>query len=153
MERGVPVKQGWIRLVLAAALWSAAACAQRHDVVVLIVRAGSDVTSLSSVEVRRLFMGLTVMRDGHVLRALRNGSDRRLDQIFLQNVVAMSATTYERRVLALALQQGRTPPQTAHSVGALLRALDRDPEVVSFAWASDVNGRPDVRVIRTLWQQ
>ncbi len=153
MERGVPVKRGWIRILLAAALWSAAACAQRHDVVVLIDNAGSNVTSLSSVEVRKLFMGLTVMRGGHALRALRNDSDRRLEQIFLQNVVAMSDTTYERRVLGLALRQGRAPPPAAHSVADLLRKIAHDPELVSFAWASDVAGKPGIRIIRTLWQE
>lgn len=140
-------------IALLMVLWSAAACAERHDAVVLIVNARSAVTSLSSVEVRKLFMGLTVTRGGHALRGLRNDSDQHLDQIFLQNVVAMSDTTYERRVLGLALQQGRTPPPTAHSVDALLRALARDPGAVSFAWESDVAGNPRIRVIRTLWQE
>ena len=68
-------------------LWSAVASAQRHDAVVLIVSAKSSVVKLSSVEVRKLFTGLSVSRDGHVLRALRNDSDPLLDQIFLRNVV------------------------------------------------------------------
>lgn len=153
MERRTAVRYAWLIRATLTAVLGGAAFAQGHDTVVLVVGAKSDVTALSSVEVRKLFMGLTVMSGGRALHALRNDSDPRLDQIFLQNIVSMSDATYERQVLGLALRQGREPPPTVHSEKALLRVLAYDPAAVSFAWGADVAGNADVKVIRVLWHE
>ena len=46
---------------------------------------------------------------------MRNVSDERLSQVFLQHVVAMSQTAYDRRILSQVLQQGRPRPQEIKS--------------------------------------
>ncbi len=152
MRRRDQVRYWCIAAAALIGLWSAVAPAQRHDSVVLIVNAKSEIVYLSSVEVRKLFTGLPVMRGGHQLRALRNESDTLLDQVFLQNIVSMSEPTYERRVRALAKQQGRVPMPAVHSTHDLLQSLAGDTSVVSFAWASEVSAERGVRVLGVLWQ-
>ena len=119
---------------------------------VLIVSADSKIEQLDSLEVRKLFLGLTVTHDGHRLRPVLNEADARVNEIFLQNVVSMSDITYDRRLLRLALQQGRTQPTAIKDTSLLIQAVGADPNAVSYAWASDVAHDSRVRIVRVLWQ-
>jgi hypothetical protein len=119
--------------------------------VVLIVSASSTVERLDSSAVRRLFLGLTVEQDGNRLRPVLNESDPQLKDIFLQNVVSMSESSYDRRVLQLSLTQGRKQPLVYRSYAQLASGVAADPEAVSYAWARDVAHDPRVRVLRVLW--
>ncbi len=119
---------------------------------VLFVSAGSPITRLEIIEVRKLFLGLTVIRSDLTLRALDNHSDGHLHEVFLQNVIAMPESAYNRRLLMLTLQQGARRPGIYTSTSELLAAVAADPSAVSVAWAKDVAGDRRVRVLRILWR-
>ena len=119
---------------------------------VLIVSADSKILQLDSLEVRKLFLGLTVTHDGHRLRPVLNEANARINDIFLQNVVSMSDITYDRRLLRLALQQGRTQPTAFKDTSLLIQAVGADPNAVSYACAKDVAHDSRVRIVRVLWQ-
>jgi hypothetical protein len=123
------------------------------DRLVLIVSANSPVTALTSPEIQKLFLGLTVMTNGDVLRPLRNESEEFIRQIFFQSIVSMSESAYERRVLALTLQQGRTAPPLYRNTKMLLDAVAADPAAVSYAWAADVAKDPRIKTLRVLWHE
>ena len=123
------------------------------DRLVLIVSAKSPVTALNSPEIQKLFLGLTVITHDEVLRPLRNESEEFIRQIFFQSIVSMSESTYERRVLALTLQQGRTAPPLYRSTKMLLDAVAADPAAVSYAWAADVAKDPRIKTLRVLWHE
>jgi hypothetical protein len=63
----------------------------------------------------------------------------------------MSESAYDRRVLQLALTQGRKQPPVYRNNAQLLSGVAADPEAVSYAWARDVAHDPRVRVLRVLW--
>jgi hypothetical protein len=86
------------------------------------------------------------------LKPLYNASDRTLREVFLQDVMGMSARSYDRRMLSLALRSGQRRPQSYESVEELLRALDADPLTVSFAWAEDISSHSELKAIRVLWR-
>jgi hypothetical protein len=132
-------------------LLSVAFPAWADEQLVLIVSADSKVEQLDSLEVRKLFLGLTVTHNDERLRPLLNETDPRIKEVFLQNVVSMSDITYDRRLLRLALQQGRTQPATYKDSSLLIKAVAADPIAVSYAWAKDVAHNPNVRIIRILW--
>ena len=138
--------------VCAAALWAGRAAARDNDAVVLVAAEQDASLALASVEVRKLFLGFTVLHAGHALRPVRNRSDELLDKIFLQHVMTMSAEAYERRLLAMTLQQGRPRPTEVRSRDALVEALLGIPHSVSFAWQSDLAGVDGIRVVRVLWR-
>ena len=121
------------------------------DSVVLIVSASSSVQQLGSVELRKAFMGFDVVVAGTSLRAARNRSDARLDKIFFQNVVDLSELVYERQILSRKLQKAATLPVEFADETRLLEAVARDPRLVSYAWATAVAKRSDVRILRILW--
>jgi hypothetical protein len=118
---------------------------------VLIVSADSKIAQLDSLEVRKLFLGLTVAQNGHRLRPVLNETDARVKEIFLQNVVSMSDITYDRSLLRLALIQGQRPPTAYKDIALLLGAVATDPSAVSYAWMKDVTHDSRIKILRVLW--
>jgi hypothetical protein len=157
MERGVAVMSRNTRRLLAHVGALMLMCSSPRAVaagrLVLIVSANSPVTSLNSPEIQKLFLGLTVITNGDVLRPLRNESEEFIRQIFFQSIVSMSESAYERRVLALTLQQGRTAPPLYRNTKMLLDVVAADPAAVSYAWAADVAKDPRIRTLRVLWHE
>lgn len=140
------------RLVLALLL-APDAHATRDERLVLVVGRSSPVAQISSLQLHRLYLGLPVEAEGVRLRALRNLSDELMRQVFYQSIVSMSESVYDRRMLALTLQRGLSPPPVLDSTEQVFDALARDPSAVSFAWASDAQRDSRVRVLRVLWSR
>jgi hypothetical protein len=155
MERCVSVikRAAWPRLLAIALLLSSSLPAFGADHVVLIANVRNPVNELNSLQVQKLFLGLTVTVAGNDLRPLRNESDDIMRQIFYQNIISMAESTYERRMLALTMQQGRTAPPVYRSKQALLSAVAADSAAVSFAWAGDIAADPRFKIIGVLGQE
>ena len=150
MERGVLLIMR--RALIAFLLWSFWAHALGgSQSVVLVVGSESSVADLDPVTVRKLFLGLPVLINGHPLHPLRNRSDQRLDPIFLQQIVAMSQSAYDRQILIGVNRQGWLRPVEVTSRPRLLESLYSDASAVSFMWLHDVERDPKIRVIRVLW--
>jgi hypothetical protein len=150
MERGNSVRIFTATAVLLTLL-AAAVPAFADEQLVLVVSAGSKVEQLDSLELRKLFLGLTVTYDGSRLRPVLNETDVRVKEIFLQNIISMSDITYDRRLLRLALIQGQTQPAVYKDIGQLIEAVAADPSAVSYAWAKDVAHDARIRILRVLW--
>ena len=123
-----------------------------EQTMVLVVSRDSPVTHLDVIDVRKLFLGLTVINNGRTLRALENRSDGRLREAFLQNVIGMPERAYERRLLSITLQQGAHRPEVYTEAATLLDAVAGDPGAVSVAWATDASQNRRIRVLRVLWR-
>jgi hypothetical protein len=143
------LRLGLIALLVTLALPAAAEERQ----VVLVVSANSPVQQLDSIEIRKLFLGLPVLRDNRPLVPLRNSSDRQLVQVFLQDVVAMSQSAYDRRILAQVLQHGRPRPLDLKSRDQVIAALNADRQAVSYLWLQEAVGNPKLRILRVLWSE
>jgi hypothetical protein len=118
---------------------------------VLVVRADSKLSDLDSLTVRKLFLGLPVLIDGTPLHPVRNRSDPQLDPIFLQQIVAMSQSAYDRQILIGINRQGWLRPAEVTTTARVLDALYADSNAVSFMWLHDAANNPRIRVIRVLW--
>jgi hypothetical protein len=150
VERGNSVSKLTATAVLLALL-AAATPALAGEQLVLIVSADSKVEQLDSLELRKLFLGLTVTHNGNRLHPVLNETDARVQEIFLQNIVSMSDITYDRRLLRLALIQGQTQPTVYKDIALLIAALAADPSAVSYAWEKDVARDGRIRILRVLW--
>jgi hypothetical protein len=152
VERGGSVKINGAKWLLALLLGVAAALpASADERLVLIVSADSKVEQLDSLEVRKLFLGMTVTHNGDRLRPLLNEAESRLKAVFLQNIVSMTDMTYDRRTLRLALQGGRSLPVVYTDKATLINSVAADPTAVSFAWEADVQYDKRIRILRVLW--
>lgn len=143
-------RQRLVLLLLLLAVFGKLHAAERQ--VVLVVSADSPVQDLGPLDIQKLFLALPVLRDGHPLHPIRNLSEASLENIFLQYVVAMSQSAYDRRILTQVLQQGRQRPVEIGSRAALVETLAADKYAVSYMWLKDVPaGR--LRILRVLWTE
>jgi hypothetical protein len=143
----------WRAILLIALLAGSGGAHAAERQVVLVVSSTSPVQQLDPIEVQKLFLGLPVVRDDHALRPVRNVSDDQLTNIFLQYVVAMSQSAYDRRILAQVLQQGRPRPAELRTNKQLIEALTTDRYAVSYMWLRDVPANPHMRILRVLWTE
>ena len=153
MEHGVSVMRRLVLTFFALSIGLAIEQVRAEDSVVLVTSADSSIRDVSSIEVRKLFLGFTVNTgNGKPIHAVTNLSDERLWQVFLQGVMGMSERSYDRRLLTLTLQSGRPRPAVVQDVDAALLAIITDGNAITFAWSYDVDDRDDIRVLRVLWQ-
>jgi hypothetical protein len=150
VERGISVSKIAATAVLVTLL-TVSRLVSAAEQLVLIVSADSKVEQLDSLEVRKLFLGLTVTHNGDRLRPVLNEADARVKEIFLQNIVSMSDTTYDHSVLRLALIQGQIKPIAYKDIAQLIKAVIADPNAVSYAWAKDVAHDSRIKILRVLW--
>lgn len=150
MERGNSVNRIAATAVLLTLL-AAGTPALADEKLVLIVSADSNITQLDSLQLRKLFLGLTVTQNGNRLWPVLNETDARVKEIFLQNIVSMSDITYDRSLLRLTLIQGQRRPTAYGDIALLLKAVAADPGAVSYVWSKDVARDPRLRILRVLW--
>lgn len=129
----------------------AAAPSFARQELVLVVSAQSKVGQLEAPLARRLFLGLTVAENGVRLLPLLNESDPQLKELFLQYIVSMPESTYDRYLLRSALIQGRTKPAAYKKSRDLIDELASDPTAVSYLWLDDAARDSRVRVLRSVW--
>jgi hypothetical protein len=146
-----PVKCLAAAAFLALLLGAASPALAEEQLALIVNSSSSSIDQLDSPLVRRLFLGLTVTQHGTRLRPVLNEADPQIKELFLQNIVAMSDSTYDRYVLRLSLLQGRTQPIVYKTIVELINAVASDPTVVGYAWAKDVARDPRVRILRIVW--
>ena len=152
MERRAVLSTLRLGLVVLSLVLAVSAPAGERQVV-LVVNAASPVKELHPIEIRKLFLGLPVQRDNRSLVPVRNSSDRQLEQVFLQDVVAMSQSAYDRRILAQTLQHGRPRPLELQSRDEVLARLYSDRFAVSYVWIDDAVANPRLRILRVIWSE
>jgi len=134
-------------------LGMAAPVAAAERALVLIASTGSAVEHLDPIEIRKLFLGIPVLRNGAPLRPVCNMTDERIQEVFLQYVVAMSQSAYDRRILSQVNNAGRARPLELRSRAAVLATIYADRQAVSYVWLADVAGNPRIRILRVLWKE
>ena len=154
MERDLAMNRARAALLVLLTFVYAATAAQDTTVrsLILVTRADSTLAPLTPSEVRQLFLGIPVMKDGVRLQPLRNESDPRLYEVFLQKAMFMSADHYERLLLGRVFRSGDRKPPAFHDRTALMGALQATPIPVSFAWDRDLRGHAGVRPLQHLWR-
>lgn len=151
MERS-PVVKRWLHLALLLSL-VAVSPDSRARTLVLIASSVAPEQTLDALAMRKLFLGLPVSIDGAALHPLRNVSEPTIDDAFLQYVVSMSESAYDRHILSLFNTRGQPRPPQFSSVPMLLAHLENDPRAVSYAWKEDVVTDPRIKVLRVLWHE
>ena len=153
MERRVSMSRQLMIAILATVLIAAPIRADADHVLVLVTNKNGPLQSLRPIEIRKLYLGFTVANDRErPIRPISNMSDARLWNIFLQDVMGMSESSYRHRLLTLTLQSGRNRPEIIEVRELLLDRVEHDPDAITFAWLEDLEDRPNLRVLRVLWQ-
>ncbi len=122
----------------------------RH--LVLVSGAMSNVPQLTPAEVRKLFLGVVLVKDGRRIEPLLNATEPLLHEVFLQKIIFMSADNYQRQLNARIAATGDPRPQQYSDRWQLISALRTRRGSVSFMWNKDVRAQMGLKVIQELWQ-
>lgn len=138
-------------LFIVLTLVAGAAWAERR--VVLVTSSDSPIDAISTLSIRKAYLGIPVAEDGVRVTAVRRSDDARLDEIFLQAVIAMSRKSYERRLLSMALKFGAPRPVVAEGYEAAVEALSSASPGICYMWQSEAESDPRVKIVKVLWQE
>ncbi len=108
-------------------------------------------SKLTSIELRKLFLGLRTSNNQSVIKPIRNRQHSQIYTLFIQSVMAMSPRSYERRLLMGTFQKGQPKPEAFNTLQGLKNALQTRPCSVSFMWASQAIQIPNLLIIQILW--
>jgi len=138
-------------LLLFLILAPGAGDAQQIRTLVLVTGADSTIPLLSDREIRKLYLGVQVTKNGQRLTPLRNLVDPLLEEVFLQKVIFLSARAYEDQLLSRVFRLGGLRPISYDNQERLVEALHVSSNAVTYMWATDVYGEKRLKKIGELW--
>ncbi len=107
---------------------------------------------LSRKEIRKLYLGRAIVKDGRRLVPLINTSDALGYQIFLQKIMLMSAHSYERFLLSKVFRSGGARPERFTSPPALIQSLRAQPGTITYMWARGDLDEDHLLTLQELWR-
>ncbi len=135
-------------------LWSQAALPSgliKKPDMVLVASVESTLGPLSVEEVRKLYLGETLLGNGQTIKPLLNYSDGYLQELFMHKVLFMNTTTYEHHILSRVFRVGGNRPKVYTGLHKLLGALTADPNTITYMYIDEAGVHPDLKVLSILW--
>lgn len=114
---------------------------------VLVASKRSPLMQMTVPEVRKAFLGMPLTVNGQGVKPLRNLSDRRVAEIFMQRVMFMSMEEYERRIEARVARTGGGRPPAYDDTTELMTALQRDPLAITYLPRHQVGSDSGLKII------
>lgn len=136
-------------LVATCSLFAAAKVHAEEQHIVIVASSGSVITAISAKDVRRAYLGATVVLKGVEVKPLLNQSNKLAAEVFLQKVLYMSAEAYERQLLARSFQGG-IRPKSYEDVTELMKALHDNGAAITFMLYESAVNTPGIRIIGDL---
>lgn len=152
MEHRIPVRRVAPKALLGMFLVLPITAAWADEAVVLVTSSDSPIADISSLDIRKAYLGISVTIGGGTVRPLRQKGAERLNLIFLQYVLAMSEKSYERRLLSMMLKYGTPRPDEVAGREALITRLERNLHSITYMWQSEAESDPRIKTIKVLWQ-
>ena len=152
MERRISVTRRFGHWLIVCIACLVAGAARSGESVVLVTAETCPLQGISTLDIRKAYLGVVVRVDGHQVRPILMRGDDRLEQVFYQSVVAMSKKSYERRRLSLALKYGTPRLAEFDEVSAVSQALQSDESAITYLWSRDAETIPGIKTIKLLWQ-
>jgi len=109
-------------------------------------------TDLTPAEVRKLYLGVAVRRNGVAFRPLCNHTDMVAYEVFMQKVMYMSGPAYERALMTRVVRSMSSRPPEYTAEKDLLQALATTPNAVTYMWADKAEAA-GLKVVAELWRE
>jgi hypothetical protein len=119
----------------------------------LLLVAGHDSQSdtFSHAELRKIFLGVAVTRNGVRIKPLLNSTNSRATDVFLQQIVFMSEREYKRQLLSRAFRLGDQRPREYDDIALLIEALRSAPGSITFMWSDQFEQHAELKSLGVLW--
>lgn len=118
---------------------------------VLVTGVENDFAPLTNKELKRVYLGLPVTRNGEEVTPIRNHSDMLLHEVFLQHIIFMSSRNYERQLTSKTLRSGKKRISEHSSHQELINDMHMSKNGVTYLWEDDALKYPDVIILQRLW--
>ena len=128
------------------------AAAETPRQLVVVSSVDSPIQKITKEETRRAFMAIPTVISGIRLKPLRNESDPQLREVFLQKVIFMSKSKYEKRLVSQIFRSGGNRPSVFEDTAELIAELARSPEAITYMWSNQISESDRVRIIGVLWK-
>ena len=142
----------WLLTVVALWMCAQGSPARAERTVVLVTNASCAIESMTMLEVRKAYFGLLIGDDKKPVVAFRLNEDDELTRIFYQTVVAMSETSYKRRLLSNLLKHGIPRPREFSDTEDLIVAVKDSNCGIAYLWGQDARLAEGIKELRLLWQ-
>jgi hypothetical protein len=147
VEYGIAPVKKFIAILSAAFVLQVSALVQAQEQrIVIIAGADSHITALTAKEVRRAYLGASIVLNGIEIKPLRNQTNKLTEEVFLQKILYMSAEAYDRQLLARAFRGGDRP-KVYENLAELLDALQEDNAAITFMLYGTAVTTPGIRII------
>ena len=121
------------------------------DRLLLVTGDATNIETLSHADIRRLYLGNQLMMNGVRIRPVLNVSDPLMTEVFLQNIIFMSRTEYERQLLSRVFRLGGQRPPAYENMDDLVKQLLDTPGSVTFMWATQLKQHAGLKSLGVLW--
>jgi hypothetical protein len=150
VEHGIAFVKQKIAILLAVyVLLSTPMARAEEQRIAIVVNAESVIKAISAKQVRRAYLGASIVLNGIEVRPLLNQSDQLAVEVFLQRILFMSAEAYERQLIAHSFQGG-SRPRAYENMTALLTALHNDNAAITFMLYDTAIKTTGIRIIGKL---
>ena len=119
--------------------------------VALVAASGSNIEALSQRDIRRLYLGLKPSGNDSVGSPVLNRQSDELYDLFLKNVMHMTASSYKRKRVKAIFRKGSEEITEVDTLEALNAHLVENRGDVSFVELSDVDNMDSIEVVQVLW--
>lgn len=119
---------------------------------VLVTHTKSKISPLTKLALRHLYLGAPIKQRGVRIISVRNMSDPLLYEVFLQKVMHMSASNYERLMISRIYQRGGQRLITVSKTADLVPILQRNLNTLSFMWEETALSTPNIKIVNILWE-
>lgn len=138
-----------LTLLGATPLAQAVYARERSVVIVGCFAEGQPVPTLR--DLRRAYLGIPVVVDELELEPLHNVSDSQLNEIFLQKLLYMSASSYDRQLVSNVFRFGGRRPRMIDDEHDLAKAIGSKPAAVAAVWEDEARQGGCVKRLAVLW--
>ena len=147
MEHDITALKNIITIWLAVWVLQAPTLAEAEQQrLAIVASADSNIKTLSAKEVRRAYLGASIVVDGLEIKPLRNQTNELAEEVFLQKVLFMSEEAYERQLLARTFR-GAGRPKSYNNFFELLMALHNNDATITFMLYGTAVTTPGIRII------
>jgi hypothetical protein len=117
----------------------------------LVASEDSQTGSLTHAELRKIYLGVPVSRNGSRVVPLINSSDSRILKVFLQQVLFMSERDYRRQLLMRVFRQGGARPAEHDNVDLLVKDLRDTKGSIAFMWSDHLYEQEGLKSLGIIW--
>ena len=118
---------------------------------VLVAAESSQVQKTSTLEIRRIYLGLPSSSDSLIKKPIVNLSNHETYKAFLKNIMHMTEKGYQRKLIKRIFRQGGEKIIEEENITNLVDHLEKNPDDVSFMDGDTAKKTKGIKVVQILW--